>query len=90
MNYYHRKLYALLHDAENPEIGTFLCGQLRCFEGELRQVNNLDLSLPRTVADSSDRLNFKRLQTAFQLILQDFNKSGRSSKLFCAIPSKDL
>jgi hypothetical protein len=60
MNYYHRKLYALLHDSEHPEIGISLCSQLKCFEGQLGQINTLDLSLPRAIADSSDRVNFAR------------------------------
>ncbi|MCC3575783.1 MAG: type III-B CRISPR-associated protein Cas10/Cmr2 [Microcoleus sp. PH2017_40_RAT_O_B] len=56
MNYY-QKLYALLHDAENPETCLSLCSQLNCFEGQLGQINTSDLSLPRAIADSSDRVN---------------------------------
>jgi CRISPR-associated protein Cmr2 len=55
--YYHRKLYALLHDSEHPEIGRSLYSQLNCFEGQLGQINTSDLSLPRAIADSSDRVN---------------------------------
>ncbi|MEG4172624.1 MULTISPECIES: hypothetical protein [unclassified Microcoleus] len=57
MNYYHRKLYALLHDSENPETCLSVCSQLKCFEGQLEQINTSDLSLPRAIADSSDRVN---------------------------------
>ena len=60
MNYYHRKLYALLHDSENPETCLSLCSQLRCFEGQLGQIDTSDLSLPRAIADSSDRVNLPR------------------------------
>lgn len=57
MNYYHRKLYALLHDSENPETCLSICRQLQCWEGQLEQINTSDLSLPQAIADSSDHVN---------------------------------
>jgi len=57
MNYYHRKLYVLLHDSENPETCLSICRQLQCWEGQLEQINTSDLSLPQAIADSSDHVN---------------------------------
>jgi len=95
MNYYHRKLYALLHDSEHPETFLSVAAQLRCFQEQSEQINTSEKSsLPREIADSSDRVNLPNTNASSPTCQVRHPISGQSqtgiNSQLPAITSEDL